>query len=986
MKRIRYVFPKTINFREVRPVICWEHMYGWMEGYSVLFDPVVASLTQVIPEWENGWAGEAQAGDFVVTSCAQASDEVKGRACPGLYVRPSSEVKTLDCVRLSEKERLSTPIGEFFYPFRLHYDRYAKGDGSWRLGGRPAVIRNGDSASLCFELFAMFGWFRSEMPEQCFTACADVVAVLLKELGLPGGRKEPSGWQSDLRIDFHAYGLNRLLIQWLLDMEGVPRTRVIEADTCYSEALAAWRGGERHKVANLLQKAFEKLAEIRVSISPTDFLFLEYPHLGILFEDKGFFELEWPEESKNMFLSYFDQIERHAYKISLEAGASCWRNLADRYPNLGAKLKTLWETGAVELTNGTFSLPYALMSPLSLQYWQFRKGRETFEKTFGRVPRTYQCQENSLTPQMPELLRHFGYDKAFHVTQNHGEAPAEKADFIKWTSPSGHSLPALTVQNPILARKGANYYLDLPLVRCEYGRRPGTLNYINLQDLGYVPFRCQMIRAHKYAPVWGRYALADEAFQNIPAENVERKSYTADAYRFSEKFFYPNETNVNSLSHYERIYELVGLRRQILLASLSAGRLSELRPPLDEVIEELCLLEAHDCCYVQGQRRGEFHSGNTFDTPPYSRETLTQKLAEIIVDVSARLAESAAAAAPGGASKLYNAAEAPLHFARVRFPKLFTGGGIVQHRNFSYAAGSFDAFTAADPTAVGMLSNCAADECGDWKVCSKASGVEIIHGGRRISFRPVDRKQGYFMPLKSECRKAGPLRFATFTWSLDSSSIQLLETTLVFTDYSGHAEILVRYTPRADFAAASKWDDYLALEFDVGEPLKKVFRFNPNFRSPTAEDRVASPCYLAVEGGDGKTLSLLNEGTPLYELDRGGGKVKWVFHVACETVHERRMALAFGGGDSFHLSRAWAQGVLPLKKVENEFLGEHAWDGISVEDVVGPNTLLVSNLRDSVNESELGQGASFRPLVYGKPEDSSTLSLKPFELGLITIA
>ena len=54
IQRLRFIFPKTDNFRETRPVICWEHMYGWLDGYGILFDPVVQSAVGVIPEWENG--------------------------------------------------------------------------------------------------------------------------------------------------------------------------------------------------------------------------------------------------------------------------------------------------------------------------------------------------------------------------------------------------------------------------------------------------------------------------------------------------------------------------------------------------------------------------------------------------------------------------------------------------------------------------------------------------------------------------------------------------------------------------------------------------------------------------------------------------------------------------------------------------------------------------------------------------------------------
>jgi hypothetical protein len=63
------------------------------------------------------------------------------------------------------------------------------------------------------------------------------------------------------------------------------------------------------------------------------------------------------------------------------------------------------------------------------------------------------------------------------------------------------------------------------------------------------------------------------------------------------------------------------------------------------------------------------------------------------------------------------------------------------------------------------------------------------------------------------------------------------------------------------------------------------------------------------------------------------------------------MGLVFDTDDAFLLSRAWSQGVLgtnpaalgnPLHKVS-------AWKDISIEDFISPDTLLVSNLKDSDN-------------------------------------
>jgi len=979
MKNVRYIFPKTENFREERPNICWEHMYGWLEGYGMLFDPVVFALTHSIPEWENGWNGDKEDNDFFITSCKQASGLFDSLKSPGLYIRPSTGVEVEEFDRKSEKEKLTTPNREFYYPFNLPFDRYHGDAPDWRIGEVPAIQKCGASTGVAFELFAMFSCFRNEMPEVYLTRGAEVIAALLEECGLNTSDKIEDD-MNDFRIDCQAYGINRLLIQWFLEIRGESREQVATADSFFLKAMNAFLQFEKTETKQFLQKAFEQLADIRKKHSNLELHFLEYPHLGILFADKGFFELEWPEYSRKMLLSYLDQIEQQGYKVSLEAGASCWKNLTKRYPGLGEKLKKSWQEGAIELTNGTFSLPYALMSPLSLQYWQFKTGTDTFQEVFGISPQTYQCQENSLTPQMPELLKHFGYKRALHITQNHGEAPPEMADFIKWQSPAGHEITAMTAPNPTLTRKGVNYFLDLPLIHHQYGHTLKNLNYINFQDLGYVPFRVQMIRAHKHAHVWGNFELSEKIFTGLTGSELERKSYTADSYKFSEKFFYPNETNVNALSHYELLYQLVATRRQLLLAAFNTGKLTDLYRQINDSIESLCLIEAHDCCYVNGQRRGEFHSSNSNDTPPYSRETLTRKIAEIANQIRVNYSDVIRKITPETTDSLYNAAEVPLSFSKVNSHELHSGNGLCKIGEDYYAAGIFEPFATSQPT--DSLNH----SLQNWVVSVAPDGsIEIKYHEKVISCIPIDKKTGRFSLLSSEHSTFGKLNIYQFIYQLENDMIQTVVLRVIFTPDSDYAEISLKYAPRNDFCTTDKWNDYLALEFKLHSSIEQVQRFNPNTTSSTSENQLASPYFVAVETSD-ELLSLINEGTPLYEFDRKNGKINWLFHVACENSYKRRMGIVFGKNDVFQLSRAWGQGLLSVNKAVDTFLNHNDWSQISIEDFVTPETMLISNLKNDTIQKQVPQDIqSMENLVGEKITDDSCFKLKPFETGLINL-
>jgi hypothetical protein len=684
-----------------------------------------------------------------------------------------------------------------------------------------------------------------------------------------------------------------------------------------------------------------------------DLHFLEFPHQGILLPDKGFFELEWPEFARQMIESYLKQVDDYGYRLSLEAGANCWRNLTRRFPSLGRKLKDLWQAGKLDLTNGTQTLPFGLRSPLAFQYWQFRVGGESFREVFGRAAGTYQCQEHSLTPQMPELLLHFGYPRALHIAQNRGQAPGEDVDFVWWQSPGGHRLPAMVTRHPALSRKGNNYFFDLPLVHAEHGQRAQSLNYVNFQDMTYVPFRVHMIRAHHYAPVWGQFELSESRFTDgfDPAKAPVR-TYAADAYRVSADVFYPNETNVNALSQYHTVFDLAHRLRQAQIGAWVSGAWLRQRRQLDALLPDILLTESHDVAVCQGQRVGEFYAPNTMIPSPYFRATLTDEVGKIAARVCAALPAMTG-------TRLFNAAEVTLPFARV--------AGTSQH-----AVGPFKPFAL---TKAAVLP-------ADWtpaRLPLKA-GTWTLDARGRIRVRNTavvlnDSRQGAFAPIKAMGSRRGPLCRLEVWYPFAKVTV------LTMAD-SPFAEITVAYAPNRDFDVRDRWSDKLTLDFETGKPLDKVIRFNPNVYSETKEDRIASP-YCLTAG----PLTLLNEGAFAYEVARATGRVGWLVHVANETVHERRMALVLDGvPDPFQLARAWSQGVMPLEKVTRAW-PKGDWEKISVETLVGDRTLLVSNLAgeartfalDAKHVTGAVDAAGRHRLHRG------TLTLQPYELAFVRL-
>ncbi len=989
---IRYIFPRTDNFREERPRLCWEHMYGWFDGYGCLFDPVVMRLTKSVPQWENGWPADgAQAEDFLIAPCPQACLEAPWADHPGLYVRPENDTKT--GTRLSEKEALCVPGQMLYYPCDLPFDIYPEDDAVWRIAGRPAIRTGNRQVHLAFDFFSLLAIYNHDLPESRLLLGADLLTDLLGRTDCfdagPDALTEGT-WQPQMRVDFQAYGICRLQVQWFLELFGQDRGCLADADEAFLRATAAWEQGQQERTVHELTAAFGALAQRRRDLCGLDVSFLEYPHLGILLEDKGFFELEWPEKNRKVFLTYVEQVEKHGYCLSLEGGASCWQNLQLRFPDLIRRLTQVADTGRLEFVNGTFSLPYALVSPLALQYWQFETGLRTHKAVFGSRPRTYEAQENSLSLQMPELLRHFRFDQAVHVTHNRGCAPAAATSFIEWQGASGMGIPAMAVPDHRYASKGNNYFFDLPLVYHEQRDATEPLNYINCMDLGYPPLRMQMIRAHKYAPLWGRFNTTVERMREVDRGSLPAHQYVADEYRISESIFYGNYTNANALSQYETIFSLTARQRQLRLAALLSGRWNDadVTGPLREAVAPLLVQEAHDVCVVQDQRRGEFHNGCTLIPPPYNRDTLMAEIGQMKQDLADVLDGVVRALDPDSPdAQAFNAASATLPFARVRPACSLVA--VAQAGSGRYVAGPFAPWSLAAPGDASMpQEGTGALTFGPWQVTPGEDGrVCLVRDGAQVHLAPVDSRHGAF--ALRECRwRAGPsLAVVSLEFIRRETAVTAVEVDMILgagEDAPSLAELVVRYAPGRDFDSTARWDDNLAMAFDSAGALEEVFRFNPNVRGLTRENRVVSPCTLALEWADSAPLSFLNEGAFCYELDRPAGQVRWLFHVANEMTRERRMALVFNCARAFPLAQAWMQGVLPLAAISRPLPAVlRAAENLNIETVTDREGLLLSNLGEdeTVIALEEGDGLALRDVLgQSLVAENGQVRLPPFAL------
>ena len=594
LKKITFLFPKTDHFQEERPRINYEDMYGWIDAYCMLFDPRNILLLQGVPNPANG-TEKISSDDFIITSDKVATSELAEKFplqdLTGIFVRPESCGKVFD----GYKERIKTPVARLYNPVGLKYDAAENGEPvpGWKIGDFSALHKELNHLSVRFEIFSFFWRISDEMPEERYK----IGTRLLNELLRTSGFNVQQCRDDEASIfEFMSYGLNRFLIWRLAERKNVA---VEFPDSLIMSAAAAWNKGTSPD--EYLRKAFRILADIRRNLSNTEFLFYEAPHFGVYLDGQPFIEVEWPQNLIDRMRNFLKDAHENQWRPSFEGSMNCWSHLLEKSPDLQQELVQAWNAGEIDLVNGTYALPFSLFSPLAMQYREFQQGSEHFQQLFGKKPKTYECQENAFSPQMPDLLKMFGYEHVIHVTQNHGTTPVAERNF-SWSSPSSTKIPAIGCENARNAKAGMHIFFNLPDRAAEF---EGEQLLFNMMDIATIPMRELMVRSMKYSQIWGRFVTVDDLKQ--PATVCH--SYNHDDYQLSQSYFYIKPNRDNMLSAYEKIFAFNDYYRNAQL----------LDPDFydAEFEQNLCMLESHDVLVAAGERPGEFYRNFAIEAPPF---------------------------------------------------------------------------------------------------------------------------------------------------------------------------------------------------------------------------------------------------------------------------------------------------------------------------------------------------------------------------------
>ncbi|MCD6386542.1 hypothetical protein J7M23_12295 [Candidatus Sumerlaeota bacterium] len=86
------------------------------------------------------------------------------------------------------------------------------------------------------------------------------------------------------------------------------------------------------------------------------------------------------------------------------------KSMAERFPEVIAELRKYYKKKRLDFIGGTYSQPHFQVLGSESNWRQFVFGKEVFQKLFGKNIKVYSRQETGLHQQLPQILRHFGYE------------------------------------------------------------------------------------------------------------------------------------------------------------------------------------------------------------------------------------------------------------------------------------------------------------------------------------------------------------------------------------------------------------------------------------------------------------------------------------------------------------------------------------------------------------------------------------------------
>jgi len=165
----------------------------------------------------------------------------------------------------------------------------------------------------------------------------------------------------------------------------------------------------------------------------------------------------WPQVGERLLDGACRRPDR---PVVFEFDAHAYEDMARRAPAAIAKMRWALACGSLEVVNGTYAQPLSQTISGECNLRHFFYGLRAIRRALRVDVRYYLSQEPLFFPQLPQILRGFGYEGA--VLRTHwspfGTDPSRDAAFVRWRGPDGSEV--------LTAPRYA--FMDYPILESEH--------------------------------------------------------------------------------------------------------------------------------------------------------------------------------------------------------------------------------------------------------------------------------------------------------------------------------------------------------------------------------------------------------------------------------------------------------------------------------------------------------------------------------------
>ncbi len=368
-------------------------------------------------------------------------------------------------------------------------------------------------------------------------ALADVVAAWLRRTR-PAAPAGGAALAVSKRSEFQAYAFHRWVARRTAELLGEPASLEAADSAILAAAQALLQGDESGADAGL-RAGFAQCRRVMDRLCGTEErLFAEAHHGGLLCEEIGYYEHDWPQSVVDSIRQF---LQTPGVVLSLQWPAAVFRHYQRRFPSLIADLNAGLRDGRVELTEGTLNQPYSDYMTLESMLAQFASGMGEYQRFFGCQPAVFVEEEYSLGPAMPQVLAQAGLTQAVHNVRLGGAVQSGESVVRPWQGDGGTVIAAIPETDLTEPGASTTYFMDLPQAFArarELGRKPIVL--FNVPDFGWnILFRDELFAGLRFdAPLVRMVKFAD-LFARLPRRDEPIAGDWQDSYHPALQSHYP---------------------------------------------------------------------------------------------------------------------------------------------------------------------------------------------------------------------------------------------------------------------------------------------------------------------------------------------------------------------------------------------------------------------------------------------------------------